>query len=48
MDLMNSYRKWRSYRRTVNELNALSTRELTDLGLGRADIERVARGGKLR
>jgi uncharacterized protein YjiS (DUF1127 family) len=34
---------WRRYNRTVSELSALSNRELADLGIGRADIERVAR-----
>ena len=31
------------YRRTLNELRALSDRELSDLGLSRADIHAVAR-----
>ena len=30
------------YRQTMRELNALSTRELDDLGLGRSDIANVA------
>jgi uncharacterized protein YjiS (DUF1127 family) len=34
---------WKRYSRTVSELNALSNRELSDLGLARADIPRVAR-----
>jgi uncharacterized protein YjiS (DUF1127 family) len=34
---------WKRYSRTVSELEALSTRELADLGLGRSDIYRVAR-----
>lgn len=34
---------WKRYNRTVSELNALSNRELSDLGLSRADIQRVAR-----
>ena len=46
MDLMGSYRQWRNYRRTVNELSALTGRELNDLGIARGDIERIARGGK--
>ena len=36
-------REQRRYRRTVNELSALSDRELDDIGLRRADIEDVAR-----
>jgi uncharacterized protein YjiS (DUF1127 family) len=34
---------WRRYRVSVRELSRLSDRELADLGLGRGDIERVAR-----
>ena len=37
------YRNWRTYRHTVNELSRLSDRDLTDLGIGRADIRAVAR-----
>ena len=33
----------RRYRRTLNELRALSERELTDLGLSSADLVRIAR-----
>jgi uncharacterized protein YjiS (DUF1127 family) len=33
----------RSYRRTLNELSALSARELDDIGLSRSDLEAVAR-----
>ena len=32
----------RLFRQTFNELSALSTRDLADLGLTRADIRRVA------
>ena len=31
-----------TYRRTLNELSALSTRELADLGLNRSMIRRIA------
>jgi uncharacterized protein YjiS (DUF1127 family) len=34
---------WKRYNRTVAELSALSNRELSDLGISRADISRVAR-----
>lgn len=33
---------YQTYRATVNELNALSARDLADLGLARTDIHRVA------
>ena len=46
MDIFGSYKKWRSYRRTVNELNTLSNRELHDLGINRGDIPFLARTGK--
>ena len=46
MSILNDYRRWRSYRRTVNELQSLSRRELDDLGLSRSDIPRVARTGR--
>ena len=34
--------KWRLYRRTVRQLNALAFAELEDLGIARADIPQVA------
>ena len=43
MDIMGRYKDWRSYRRTVNELSALSNRELADLGISRGDIPFIAR-----
>lgn len=43
MNIVGKFKDWRAYRRTVNELSALSTRELTDLGITRADIPFVAR-----
>ena len=42
MDVFGSFIKWRNYRKTVNELNALSNRELDDLGINRGDIKYVA------
>lgn len=38
-----SYESWRKFRRTYNELDRLSDRELNDLGISRADIARIAR-----
>lgn len=43
MNLIRNYRNWRRYRQTVTELNRLSSRELTDLGIARSDIPSVAR-----
>lgn len=37
-----SYAAWRLYRNTVNELSALSNRDLVDLGIGRGDIRAIA------
>ena len=34
--------KWRVYRKTVNELSALSDRDLNDLGLSRSMIRGIA------
>lgn len=34
--------RWRLYRRTLDELSALSNRDLADLGLSRASIRAVA------
>ena len=34
---------WKRYNRTVTELQALSSRELADLGIARSDIGRIAR-----
>ena len=35
---------WQKYRRTYDELSRLSNRELADLGIGRGDIQFIARG----
>lgn len=48
MSMTDSFRRWRNYRRTVNELNSLTTRELDDLGISRGDIHAVARGERRR
>ena len=47
MNIVDSYRNWRRYRTTVNELNRLSTRELSDLGMARSDIRTLARQASL-
>ncbi len=41
--ILTRYRRWRRYRATVRELEQLSTRELSDLGIFRSDISRLAR-----
>lgn len=43
MDIRKSFRRWSAYQQTVRELNALDPRSLTDLGINRADISRIAR-----
>ena len=41
--LKSRYTTWKRYTRTLQELEALSSRELADLGISRADIPRLAR-----
>jgi uncharacterized protein YjiS (DUF1127 family) len=43
MDIRKTIRKWAAYQQTVRELAALDNRQLTDLGISRADIQRIAR-----
>lgn len=43
MNLVRSYNNWRRYRDTVAELGRLTSRELSDVGINRADIPFVAR-----
>ena len=45
MNILSNFNQWREYRRAVNELNALSNRELDDLGITRGEITRVVRNG---
>jgi len=37
------FKKWRAYRKTVNELSALSNNKLNDLGIDRSDIKRISK-----
>ncbi|MCB1386980.1 MAG: DUF1127 domain-containing protein [Nitratireductor sp.] len=46
MNIIGKFKDWRSYRRTVNELGALSNRELNDLGISRADIPFIAKNAR--
>ncbi|WP_082684380.1 DUF1127 domain-containing protein [Aureimonas ureilytica] len=43
MSLARSFSTWRQYRNTAAELNRLSRRELSDLGIARSDIPAIAR-----
>lgn len=43
MDIRKTFKKWSAYQQTVRELNALGNRELSDLGIARSDIQRIAR-----
>ena len=43
MGIRTTIKKWAAYQQTVRELTALDTRQLSDLGIKRADIQRVAR-----
>lgn len=45
MNILANYRNWRRYRQAVNELSRLTTRELDDIGITRADIPSVVRRG---
>jgi uncharacterized protein YjiS (DUF1127 family) len=44
LSLFRLIQKFRSSRRTYTELSALSDRELSDIGIARWDIQRVADG----
>ena len=43
MGIVRSFQSWRQYRNTAAELNRLSQRELSDLGIARSDIPSIAR-----
>ena len=43
MGVARSFNNWINYRRTVSELDRMSARELSDLGINREDIRRIAR-----
>lgn len=48
MNVARSFNNWRKYRQTVSELGRMTTRELNDLGIARADIRSVARAAASR
>lgn len=41
-ELKENRARWALYSRTIAELEALSNRDLADIGIGRSDIERIA------
>ena len=43
MGIRHTLKKWAAYQQTVRELAALDNRQLSDLGITRADIQRIAR-----
>lgn len=43
MGIRHTFKKWAAYQQTVRELAALDNRQLSDLGITRTDIQRVAR-----
>jgi uncharacterized protein YjiS (DUF1127 family) len=43
MGIRNTLKKWAAYQQTVRELAALDNRQLSDLGIVRTDIQRIAR-----
>ncbi|MEM7301046.1 MAG: DUF1127 domain-containing protein [Pseudomonadota bacterium] len=43
MNLLETYNNWKLVRQTRNELNSLSNRELSDLGIHRSEIASIAR-----
>ncbi|MDX3924349.1 MAG: DUF1127 domain-containing protein [Shinella sp.] len=48
MNIARSFNNWRKYRQTVTELGRMSSRELRDLGIDRAEIRSVARAAVAR
>ena len=43
MDIRKTFKKWAAYQQTVRELASLDNRQLSDLGIARNDINRIAR-----
>ncbi len=48
MNVARSFNNWRKFRQTVTELDRMSSRELQDLGIDRADIRSIARASIAR
>jgi uncharacterized protein YjiS (DUF1127 family) len=47
MNVARTFNNWRKYRQTVSELGRMSNRTLSDLGIARGEIERIARAAAL-
>jgi uncharacterized protein YjiS (DUF1127 family) len=47
MNVARTFTNWVKFRQTVSELGRMSSRELNDIGVDRADIRRIARGSAL-
>ena len=43
-NFLQKIRNYGKYRQSLNELSKLTDRELNDIGIGRGDIHRVAKG----
>jgi len=43
-NFLQKIRNFKQYRQSLNELSKLTDRELNDIGIGRGDIHRVAKG----
>ena len=43
MGIRQTFKQWAAYQQTVRELAALDNRQLSDLGITRTDIQRIAR-----
>jgi uncharacterized protein YjiS (DUF1127 family) len=43
MGIRQTLKKWAAYQQTVRELASLDNRQLNDLGISRADIQKIAR-----
>jgi uncharacterized protein YjiS (DUF1127 family) len=43
MGIRQTLKKWSAYQQTVRELAALDNRQLSDLGISRTDITKIAR-----
>ena len=43
-NFLQKIRNYGKYRQSLKELNQLTDRELNDIGIGRGDIHRVAKG----